>query len=117
MVFLYLLEQTIRENHVSSRERQLEKPASGAVAAKGKKEGQKEKKQWRLRTVGDERSMLSRRKCGMKHDQRDEARTQRKRYGFTTVQLSTTEFLGKDPDRRKAFKKGIQPICFAFQRG
>ena len=34
------LEQRIREKHVSSRDRQLEKPASGASAATGKNEAQ-----------------------------------------------------------------------------
>ena len=35
------LEQTFREKHFSSRERQLEKPASGAAAAKGTSEGKR----------------------------------------------------------------------------
>ena len=33
------LEQTMREKYFSSRERQLEKPTSGALAAKGKSQG------------------------------------------------------------------------------
>ena len=38
---------------------------------------------------------------------RQETRSQKKRQGFATVQLSTTEFLGEsDTDRKKSFRKG-----------
>ena len=53
------LEQEHRQKH--SRDRQLEKLASGAAAAKGKSEGKGEKKLWRMCTMGNDRSMLSRR--------------------------------------------------------
>ena len=46
-----------REKHLSSRERQLEKPASGAAAARGQVEGQK-KKQCRMRRKDNEKRAL-----------------------------------------------------------
>ena len=50
---------------ISLQER-LEQPASGAAAAKGKVEGPRKNKWWRLRAKDNKRSVLSR--CGVKHD-------------------------------------------------
>ena len=47
------------EKHFSPRERQLELPASGAAAAKGKCQGKR--KYQRLRAMDNKRSVLSRR--------------------------------------------------------
>ena len=53
----------------------------------------------------------------MKTRSRKETRIQRKRQGFTTVQLSATEFLGeKDTDRKNPSGKENQPACFAYKR-
>ena len=68
MVVQYL-EQNIREKRFSSRERQLEKPASGAAAANGKSKGKRKRPgadcvQWTTThqcSRGD--------KCGMKHEE------------------------------------------------
>ena len=104
---VWYFEQKIREKHVSLGERHPAKPASGAAAAKGKNKGNKTEKHWRLRTTDDTRSMLSRTQVWNEARCREEARIKRRRRGFATVQLSTTEFLGKrDPDRKQFFMKG-----------
>ena len=65
------------------------------------------KEYWRFHTMDDERSMLSRRYVWNETRSREEAKIHRKRKGFATVQLSTTEFLEKrDTDRKTSFRKG-----------
>ena len=46
--------------------------------------------------------------CGLKHDPDNKREPKGKgRGGFPTVQLSTTEFLGKmDPDKKTSFREG-----------
>ena len=75
------MEQTIREKHFFSRERQLDKPASGAAAAKGRFQGTAKKKLWRMRTVDNTRSVLSRRYMWneSRYTQEARMRIQRKR--------------------------------------
>ena len=104
-VVLYL-ELTIRERHVSSRERRLEESASSAAAAKGKSEG-KEKI-----NIGDCTQWTTKGQC-----------TQKKR---------EAEGKGKGPQpsnspRRNSLERGTptgkfvsvkenQPTCFAFEK-
>ena len=74
------LEQKNRQKDFSSRERQLEKPASGA-ANQGQVEGQGEKKQRRLAYNGW--SMLSRRQVWNETRSKEEARM--KKVGITSM--------------------------------
>ena len=68
--------------------------------------------------MDNEKSMLSRILVCIETRSREEARIHGKKKGFATVQLSTTEFFGeRNPDKKEAFKKEIQPTCFAFTQG
>ena len=62
------LEQKTRQKHLSSRDRQLEKPASGATAATGKNkaQGKRNSEYCVKRTTKSQYSPGDR--CGMKHD-------------------------------------------------
>ena len=82
-------EQIKIERTFSSRQRELQKPASGVTAAKGNRttKGQCYR--------GDRR--------GVKHDQERERESKGK--GFATVQLSTTEFFRKRIPDKKTFQE------------
>ena len=110
------LQQKKRAKHISSGEKQLEKPASGAAAAKGQSKGKGKLNmgdcaQW---TINCQSSRGE--KCGMEH-------TERRRES-----KGTGKFLGRylqegipwDKAARKITvfqEKKTQPTCFAFTKG
>ena len=108
------LEQTNREKHFSSRERHLERPASGAAAAKSKSKGNRKRNsgycvQWTTTCQCE---------CGMKPD---------------PEKMREPKGIGKGPrpsssPRRHSLERGAptgkvlqekehQPTCFAFLKG
>ena len=93
------LEQINSEQHVSFRERQLEKPASGAAAAKGKSKGKGKRNSGDcVKWTTDPCSRGD--KCGRKHDPENKGDSKEK---GRAVQLSRKEFSGKrDPDEKPA---------------
>ena len=104
------LEQTNREKHFSSRERHLERPASGAAAAKGKR---KKTVQW---TATCQCSRGG--KCGMKHD--PEKKREPKGIGkgprpSTSPRRHSLETGA--PTGKVLQEKEHQPTCFAFFKG
>ena len=100
MVVRYL-EQHTRGKHFSFRERQCEKPVSGAAVAKGKSKGKGSRNggdcvQW---TTTDQCSRRD--NGGMKHHLEKNLEPNGKGQAFATVQLCTTEFLGKRGPRKE----------------
>ena len=94
----------IREKHFSSRERQLEKPASGAAAAKSKS------------MVKGERNSRGE-KCGMKHDPEKRRESKVKKREGCRSSAPGRNFPGK-ASRKGTSPSGKenQPTCCAFKK-
>ena len=111
-------EQTAREKHFSSGERQLGKPASGAAAAKGKSKGKRKKETVEIPYIGQQKVNALEETSVERITFQRRGESKRGRKEFATVQLSTAEFPGKRTQKGKSpSAKEDHPTRFALKKG